>query len=111
MEKLVAKFLTQSGVKFQKQVTSPKLGLPSDFRGKNKRWDFAVKTEEHIYVIETNFYTDGGSKLNETARSYIFLANEARKIPGCVFVWITDGFGWKKTENDFNSGDIITILI
>ena len=35
-----------------------------------KRFDFVVKTDNCIYGIETNFYASGGSKLNETARSY-----------------------------------------
>ena len=35
-----------------------------------KRFDFVIKTENMIYGIETNFYASGGSKLNETARSY-----------------------------------------
>ena len=35
-----------------------------------KRFDFVIKTANQIYVIETNFYSSGGSKLNETARSY-----------------------------------------
>ncbi len=34
-----------------------------------KRFDFVVKTENTVYGIETHFYTGGGSKLNETARS------------------------------------------
>ena len=39
-----------------------------------KRFDFVVKTPNMIYGIETNFYGSGGSKLNETARSYKTLA-------------------------------------
>ncbi len=35
-----------------------------------KRFDFVIKTDKMIYGIETNFYASGGSKLNETARSY-----------------------------------------
>lgn len=35
-----------------------------------KRWDFVVKTPEKIFLIETNFYSSGGSKLNETARVF-----------------------------------------
>ena len=49
-----------------------------------KRWDFVVKTENHIYVIETNFYAAGGSKLNETARSYKMIAEESKNIK-CKF--------------------------
>lgn len=46
-----------------------------------------------IYAIETNFYASGGSKLNETARSYKMLSQEADTIDGFTFVWFTDGIG------------------
>lgn len=59
-----------------------------------KRFDYVVKTPENLYVIETNFYTSGGSKLNETARSYKTLANEIDPLPHVHFVWFTDGQGW-----------------
>ena len=65
-----------------------------------KRFDFVIKTEKMIYVIETNFYTGSGSKLNETARSYKTLANEIDTIPGVTFVWFTDGLGWKTTKRN-----------
>ena len=59
-----------------------------------KRFDFVIKTDSMIYGIETNFYSGGGSKLNETARSYKTLALEADNIDGFTFVWFTDGKGW-----------------
>ncbi|MBO4319862.1 MAG: type II restriction endonuclease [Treponema sp.] len=59
-----------------------------------KRFDYVVKTKNQIYVIETNFYGGGGSKLNETARSYKTLAQEVATIDGVSFVWFTDGSGW-----------------
>ena len=59
-----------------------------------KRFDFVVKTDKTIYAFETNFYTGGGSKLNETARSYKLLAQESTNIDGFTFVWVTDGAGW-----------------
>ncbi len=65
-----------------------------------KRFDFVIKTNEQIYVIETNFYSSGGSKLNETARSYKMLATEAKNIKGFGFVWFTDGLGWKSAKNN-----------
>ena len=65
-----------------------------------KRFDFVVKTDSVIYGIETNFYTGGGSKLNETARSYKNIALEAKEIEGFAFVWITDGNGWKSARNN-----------
>lgn len=65
-----------------------------------KRFDFVVKTPTMIYGIETNFYASGGSKLNETARSYKTLALETNTIPGFTFVWFTDGKGWTSARNN-----------
>ncbi|MGL5548158.1 MAG: type II restriction endonuclease [Culicoidibacterales bacterium] len=65
-----------------------------------KRFDFVVKTEEKIYIIETNFYKSSGSKLNETARSYKNLALETKNIENVVFVWFTDGKGWIDARNN-----------
>lgn len=65
-----------------------------------KRFDFVVKTDNMIYAIETNFYGGGGSKLNETARSYKMLSQEADTIDGFTFVWFTDGIGWKSARGN-----------
>ena len=65
-----------------------------------KRFDFVVKTQNMIYGIETNFYGSGGSKLNETARSYKTLAWETEEIEGFTFVWFTDGKGWTSARNN-----------
>ena len=71
-----------------------------------KRFDFVIKTDKQVYVIETNFYSSGGSKLNETARSYKMLAQESKKVDGVTFIWFTDGIGWnsakKNLEETFN---------
>jgi type II restriction enzyme len=78
-----------------------------------KRFDFVIKTKKQVYVIETNFYggTGGGSKLNETARSYKMLASESKKVNGVTFIWFTDGLGWisarKNLEETFNEMDTI----
>ena len=65
-----------------------------------KRFDFVVKTSNMIYGIETNFYGSGGSKLNETARSYKTLALETDTIDGFTFVWFTDGKGWTSARHN-----------
>lgn len=65
-----------------------------------KRFDFIIKTDKQIYVIETNFYSNGGSKLNETARSYKTLAQEVATIDGVTFIWFTDGYGWNSAKNN-----------
>ena len=76
-----------------------------------KRFDFVIKTDKTIYLIETNFYASQGSKLNETARSYRLLFEELSKIDGVAFTWFTDGKGWNGAKNNlretFNSADNI----
>ena len=65
-----------------------------------KRFDFVIKTDKCIYGIETNFYASGGSKLNETARSYKQIAQEVATINGFEFVWFTDGYGWTSARHN-----------
>lgn len=67
----------------------------------NKKFDFVFKGKTgDIILIETNYYSGSGSKLNETARSYAKLAQDIKKIKGLKFVWITDGKGWENTKNN-----------
>lgn len=68
--------------------------------GAEKRFDFVVKGQDIVYGIETNFYTGGGSKLNETARSYKTITMETRDLAYFKFVWITDGCGWHRAKNN-----------
>ena len=108
MEDLVESFLKRTGVEYRKEMYlseierewSIDLSNISSNGTSTKRWDFAVKTPDCVYVIETNFYTSGGSKLNETARSYKMIAEESKSIPGFRFVWITDGGGWKQARGN-----------
>lgn len=65
-----------------------------------KRFDYVIKTPSMIYGIETNFYSSGGSKLNETARSYKTLALETGSIDGFTFMWFTDGRGWMDARHN-----------
>ena len=107
MERLVEGYIRETGAEYCKEFTTAdiinnwNITLPSDF-ATNKRWDFAVRTPANIYVFETNFYTSGGSKLNETARSYKLIAEQAGNINGFVFVWITDGNGWNSAKHSLH---------
>ena len=108
MEDLVEGYLRQAGAEYYPQMYLTEIekrwGLDlsaiSAHGTSTKRWDFAVKTPDCVFVIETNFYASGGSKLNETARSYKMIATEAKTIPGFRFVWITDGGGWKSAKRN-----------
>lgn len=108
MENLVERFLKKAEVQYYKEMNLSEIKKKWDINlaaisangTADKRWDFVVKTPSCIYCIETNFYTGGGSKLNETARSYKMIAEEAKNIPGFKFVWITDGYGWLDDPRD-----------
>ena len=66
-----------------------------------KRFDFVfINSLGTVFACECNFYSGGGSKLNETARSYKTLSEESKNILGFEFVWFTDGVGWKSAKNN-----------
>ena len=108
MENLVRKFLEEAGVEFYAEKYSHEvekifgldLSAISAEGTSTKRFDFVVKSCETVFGIETNFYASGGSKLNETARSYKMIAEESKNISGFKFVWITDGNGWKSARKN-----------
>ena len=76
-----------------------------------KRFDYVVQTNETIYLIEVNFYSSGGSKLNETARSYKLITEETKSIPNVEFMWITDGKGWYKAKKNLRETfDVLPLL-
>ena len=108
MEDLVESYIKKTNVEYYKEMYladiekkwNVDLSAISAEGTTTKRWDFVIKTEKQIFVIETNFYTSGGSKLNETARSYKMIAEESKNVEGVTFVWITDGGGWKSARRN-----------
>lgn len=99
-ENLVASILTKAGIKFQSQVTSYKFPEVSEVLGKDQKiFDFVIPTVSRTYLVEANFYSGGGSKLNEVARSYTEVGPKVNSIDGYEFVWITDGIGWNGARN------------
>lgn len=112
MENLVEEYIQKAGFKKNKdyfkemyiheieQKWNINLSAISNQGKMEKRFDFVIKTDNQIYVIETNFYSSGGSKLNETARSYKTLANEVVTIDGVTFIWFTDGCGWNSARHN-----------
>jgi type II restriction enzyme len=99
MENTVAKILEDNGVTFRQEVYSSEFPELSVLGTDEKRFDFYIKTPAKKYLIEVNFYSGGGSKLNEVARAYTELAPKVNSVRGFEFVWITDGIGWKSARN------------
>lgn len=99
MEGQVASILDKAGVKYRQEVYSTEYPELSVLGEDKKRFDFVVKTSKCTYLMEVNFYSGGGSKLNEVARAYSELSPKINDVEGFEFVWITDGIGWKSARN------------
>lgn len=100
MEETVAKIFKKNGIRFLQEVYSTEWPELQRVLGDDeKRFDFVIETTQKIYLIEVNFYSGGGSKLNEVARSYSDIAPKINSVNGFEFVWITDGVGWKSAKN------------
>jgi len=104
MENIVEIFIKnvceKNNFKYLKEANSEKIkkelcyNVPVD---KSSRiYDFVIDNGKELFIIETNFYGGGGSKLKSTAGEYRNLFN---MLDGKYkFIWITDGLGWNSTK-------------
>ena len=99
MENTVASIFKDNNISFRQEVYSSEFPELSVLGADEKRFDFYIRSTTIKYLIEVNFYSGGGSKLNETARSYTELAPRINSVDGFEFVWITDGIGWRSARN------------
>ncbi len=100
MEAIISNIFTKAGLDFKEQVyigEFPK--LYKTFGDDVKKFDFVIFALNKIYCVECNFYTSGGSKLNETARAYQDLALKFEGFDEYEFIWITDGKGWLEAKS------------
>ncbi|MDQ7982923.1 MAG: DpnII family type II restriction endonuclease [Spiroplasma sp.] len=97
MEDTIIKILRKNNIEFETQCSLYLKNL-----GKKKKFDFKFIKNNKEYYLECNFYNSSGSKLNETANSYI-TCNDALKKQNLTFVWVTDGAGWKKTKSSLRT--------
>lgn len=112
MEDLVESFIVKAGfikgktyykemyLSDLERLSGLDLSALSNSGSTEKRFDYVIIKNNHVYACECNFYASGGSKLNETARSYKTLALESKDIAGFTFVWFTDGIGWISARNN-----------
>ena len=99
-ETLVARIFSNAGIAYREQVSSHEFPAISSVLGADQKvFDFVISTNAKTYLIEVNFYSGGGSKLNEVARSYTDVAPKVNGVSGFEFVWITDGIGWNSARN------------
>lgn len=110
MENLVESFIKKTNyIEFFKQIKKidiankyainiDKLLVDISIKEAEKKFDFVVKTKDHLFLIEVNFYNAGGSKLNSEASRFKELSKSISKLDNITFVWITDGIGWKTAK-------------
>ncbi len=99
MSKAVSLFFDKEKISYKKEVSNTAFPEIISLGADVKRFDFVIKTKSKTYLIETNYYNGGGSKLNETARSYSDVAPKINQYDKYEFVWITDGYGWHSAKN------------
>lgn len=121
MENLVEFFIkdicSRNGYEYIAQATADKIRTQWNKKitvtKSSKRIDFAVNTPHELYLIETNFYNGGGSKLKSTAGEYADIYHQWTR-DGHQFIWVTDGYGWKTAgrplRDTFNAIDYIINL-
>lgn len=100
MERRVSGLIQTANLSFRTQVSSHEWPAMAHALGADEKFfDFLIETAKKRYLIEVNFYSGGGSKLNEVARSYTELAPKVNAVPGFEFVWVTDGVGWMSAKS------------
>lgn len=102
LERTVARVCKEYGLEFKAQATAPFIkdnwGIEVPVDKSERRFDVAVfsKDKHKLWLIETNYYGGGGSKLKAVAGEFIELSQFVTKTTDDVnFVWVTDGQGWK----------------
>lgn len=102
LERHVAKICQEYSLEFKPQATAPYIkenwGINVPVDKSERRFDVAVYSKEKnkLWLIETNYYGGGGSKLKAVAGEFTELSQfVATSSDNVEFVWVTDGQGWK----------------
>lgn len=103
VERMVQGFVEKNNLEYIPQATQKKIKEKWNFNIKidktNRIFDFAVfnASKNMLFIIETNYYSGGGSKIKSTAGEYQYLY-DLLKNQGIDLIWVTDGLGWKTTK-------------
>ena len=64
----------------------------------DRQYDFAIKANKEIYLVEVNYYGGGGSKLKAVAGEFKSLFDLIKTEEHIHFIWLTDGKGWQTAK-------------
>ena len=121
MERIVENLLLgiidgQDQYEMIKQATANRIyekwGVSINVDKTHRAFDFAIYNTKanRLFLIETNFFNGGGSKLKSVCGEFQSLHN-LMKTQNVDLIWITDGVGWLTTkrplEEAFNTMDFI----
>ena len=102
IERHVSKIAQEQNLEWKAQATAQfikeKWGVTVPVDKSERRFDVAVYSKEKhkVWLIETNYYGGGGSKLKAVAGEFTELSQFVVTSDDAVeFVWVTDGQGWK----------------
>ena len=102
IERHVSKIAQEQNLEWKAQATAQfikeKWGVTVPVDKSERRFDVAVYSKEKhkVWLIETNYYGGGGSKLKAVAGEFTELSQFVVTSDDDVeFVWVTDGQGWK----------------
>ena len=102
LERHVAKISQEQKLEWKSQATAQfikdKWGIKVPVDKSERRFDVAVYSREKhkVWLIETNYYGGGGSKLKAVAGEFTELSQFVITSDDDVeFVWVTDGQGWR----------------
>ncbi len=102
LERHVSKLASELGLEWKAQATAAyikeKWNIEVPVDKSERRFDVAVYSAKNnkLWLIETNYYGGGGSKLKAVAGEFTELSQFVVQSKDDVeFVWVTDGQGWK----------------
>lgn len=102
LERHISKIAQEQNLEWKAQATAQfikeKWGVTVPVDKSERRFDVAVYSKENhkVWLIETNYYGGGGSKLKAVAGEFTELSQFVVTSDDAVeFVWVTDGQGWK----------------
>ncbi len=102
-ELFIKRICMDKGFTYIRQATQNKIkesfGYDISVDKSDRSFDFAVNNGDKLYLIETNYYGGGGSKLKSVAGEFTTVFKHIKEnTPHIGFIWITDGLGWINTN-------------